>query len=265
MSYGTNNPQGCVAIRTLSQGFWNGQIATYPIASGYANNIFSGDLAGGKDGYLVNYADYCQNTGQAPADCTPVLGVFAGCAFVAQNAPTQTPPTNPWWPAGTILQNAAIPARGFVIVDPNVFYDIQVGTSAGIAGPASPANPAAATQASCFLAANPCYQLTGAAGSTVAGNTQTGQSLMYLDMSTITAAATANDQSDIFFIDSITENGNNAPGVNFNNVTVKIQNSIFMNVSPGRYNALALQGAEVATPVTAVTKDEVVQAKGGAK
>lgn len=172
MAYGQNRAFGLVPWTNMSSGIYNGQTAQFPIKSGYANNIFRGDLVyRDPDGYIRNLSEVA---GFATATA---LGVFNGCSYVQPSAINPTDfasPGRPYWPGGTLTPNG-IDATCDVIVDPNVIYTIQV-DGTGIRWEAQGTNASVAYDAT----PNPV------------GNTNTGQSTMVLNGSTVGAGATKN-------------------------------------------------------------------------
>jgi len=210
MSYGQNQPWGLQAIKTLS-GTWNGQTSQYKIQSGYAFNIFKGDLVFlGNDGYIHNLGEL----GNANLQVRQSLGVFDGCSFqtsVATNPIDPASPARPYWPAGTVTFNA-IDATCFIIDDPNVIYNIQ-SDAAGV-----PFNKQGATAA---------VNYSFVTGTNPSGNTNTGTSNVVLDTGTL-----GNNQFNLKVIRFVPVSGNvpvsnGASRVPYNNVEVVIQNHTF--------------------------------------
>jgi hypothetical protein len=112
-----------------------------------------------------------------------------------------------YWPAGTTTLNN-LPAIAQIIDDPNVIYDIQTnGTGTGL------------TQANMAKTAYVAWNLSG---STVQGNTSTGQSLVTLDQSSLATTATYN----VKLMRLVPVTGNNS-GVPYNNAEVLIQNHFY--------------------------------------
>ena len=209
MSYGQNQPSGLQALKYLNGAPWNNQTNSYLIASGYANNIFRGDLV------YINSAGYIKNL----ADCgignfsTPTLGVFAGCSYVAPTSVNPIDPASPgkpFWPSGTVTVGQ-VPATAFIIDDPNTIFEIQsvyasgviqsnVGT-VGFYGWAAP------------------YALVGGI---VQGNTTQGTSYASL----LTAGTYAQPTYNLF-IKALSANPNNVTGVQYNNAEVLINNHYY--------------------------------------
>jgi hypothetical protein len=211
MSYGVNGPQGLQAIRTQTDASFNGAVSTYSIASGYANNIFKGDLVyiNTDTGYIQNVGGYlAANYGTAIA-----LGVFDGCSFTVPVSVNPTDPANPgrsYWPAGTVTLGG-VPATCSIITDPNVVYNAQT----------TSANSVGATQADVGKNVSIQYQLNS--DNTVNGNTITGNSLLSINIDTVALG----DPQLNCYIDSLSTNPLNVAGQQYNNVEVMISNHYF--------------------------------------
>lgn len=86
----------------------------YPIASGYASNIFSGDIVVNAAGYVNVLTTTTQKA----------LGVFAGCRYVANGEPK----FSKYWPSGT----SATDAYALVVDDPAATFVVQADASVSI-------------------------------------------------------------------------------------------------------------------------------------
>lgn len=87
------------------------------IASGLAQNIFTGDLVEVTAGNLNAVSAGATSVG----DAAPVVGVFMGCHYVENG----TPKWNKYWPTGT----SATDIKAFVNTDPWSTYYIQADAS----------------------------------------------------------------------------------------------------------------------------------------
>lgn len=215
MSYGQNQPWGLMAVKTTNGSTWNGQTSQYLIQSGYANNIFKGDLVYlGDDGYIHNLSDLqAANYPEAQA-----IGVFNGCSFVTPTATNPIDPASPgrpYWPAGTVTANAQ-DATCDIIDDPSVIFNIQC-NGATLFNAQGGTAPVAYT-----YFGNP-PSLTNPTG-----NFQTGISQMLLNTATIGTDAAFN----LRILRFVPYSGN-APGILYNNVEVLIQNHSFAQRAPG--------------------------------
>lgn len=200
MSYGTNAPQGFQDDHTLTGAAFNSTLSTYPILSAYANNIFTGDPV-----VFLNNGTIQLGTGGAVGEAT--LGVFKGVTYFDAN---NNKVYAPYWTAGTALMGgAASTADALIIDDPNVEFNIQIGTSnAGV-------HTATVNQTDLNLNAN---FVIGA------GSTRSGQSTTFLDAATI--AVTATFDCKILRLTPIITPTPNVFGLLFNNVIVKFNNHV---------------------------------------
>jgi len=236
MSYGQNKPCGLQAIETQSNSSWNSQQATYLIESGYTQNIFKGDLVYiDSNGYLRNLFDLATPpiAGQTIPNYadSPTIGVFNGCQYQVPTAVSPIDPASPgrpFWPANT-LTLGNIPAIADVIIDPTVLYNAQVTGNVG------------ATQASCGKYAYVTYQETSSGSGIVAGDTNTGQSYVSINIDSATrttgvvdnvpviVAGTPSTYAFLFncYIDSLSTDPRNVAGQQYNNVQVLINNHYF--------------------------------------
>lgn len=227
MAYGVDQPWGLMAIKTINGGTWNGQTSQYRIASGYANNIFKGDLVFlGIDGYIHNLSE-------APAggDAGPpphlwrrqALGVFNGCSFQTSVATNPIDPASPgrsYWPAGTVTFNS-IDATCDIIDDPNVIYNIQSDQ------PGIPFNAPGSS-------AGVLYKYVTGSLVNPTGNFNTGTSNMVLATGSLQIGVDPSVNYNLKILRFVPVDGNvPQPGnggnnkVQFNNVEVIIQNHSF--------------------------------------
>lgn len=211
MSYGQNQPWGLMAVKTTNGSTWNGQTSQYLIQSGYAFNIFKGDLVFlGNDGYIHNLGELGNNALQT----RQAIGVFNGCSFQTSVATNPIDPASPgrsYWPAATTTFNN-IDATCDIIDDPSVIYNIQ-SDAAGV-----PFNAQGST-------AGVTYSFVS--GTNPSGNTNTGLSNVVLNTSNI-----GNTQVNLKILRFVpvagnVPVGNGANRVPFNNVEVIIQNHTF--------------------------------------
>lgn len=215
MSYGQNQPWGLMAIKTINGATWNGQTSSYLIKSGYASNIFKGDLVYlGGDGYIHNLADLQAG----PLATYQALGVFNGCSFQTTVATNPIDPANPgrsYWPAGTLTLNNQ-DATCDIIDDPNVIFNIQ-SDSGGV-----PFNAQGATASVTYT-----YVQNPLSTTNPNGNTNTGASMVVLNTTTINTTATLNLRILRFVPVSGNVPSSTGGPIPFNNVEVLIQNHSF--------------------------------------
>lgn len=221
MSYGQNQPAGLVAVNSINSAIYNGQTRKYFIQSGYANNIFKGDLVYlGDDGFIHNLSDKLA----AGYPTFQALGVFNGCSYVqptATNPIDPASPGRPFWPAGTVTSNGAY-AECYIIDDPNVVYTVQV-DSGGL-----PWN----AQGAC---ASVGYTYVGASTTNPTGNTLTGQSSLVLNSGTVESGST-NRNLRIIGFDPDPTNPIPIPGQGpspYVNALVIIQNASYIQRAAG--------------------------------
>jgi hypothetical protein len=112
----TKTLNGLTPSRMRGSGANSTGSSVYNIASGYAANIFTGDI-------VVNTAGGNVNVQTAATD--KALGVFVGCRYTAANG---TPTWSPYWPTGTVSADA----KAMVIDNPAATYLIQADTSVTI-------------------------------------------------------------------------------------------------------------------------------------
>lgn len=108
-------PNGFVPKRHLKGGLVRAE--EYDIASGYATDLFYGDV--------VRSLGTGRTIGAA-TNALAVLGVFLGCHYTAANGDVVW---SPRWVASTATKGAAV-AKAFVIADPDVMYSAQIATIA---------------------------------------------------------------------------------------------------------------------------------------
>lgn len=208
MAYGVNAPFGLKPSMMNTGAPWNGQTNTYLIASGYNTSLFIGDPV----------APAANGTIALGVAGTGIIGVFMGCQYVDTNGNYQF---SPYWPANTVTQGTN-PATAFVVDDPTVLFDVQVGTTnAGT-------HVASASQTDLYLNAN----FVVGAGSTVSGLSGT-----YLDAATINNTATLSlkilrvtpaftNQAGTLTSGAAYTGGQNILGLLYNNVLVQINNDV---------------------------------------
>ena len=111
MAYPTvSKPYGLQPINLIGGQVFAGSTRQMKIASGYAANIFTGDVV-----KLVSTGVIEKDTGTTTA--TPV-GVFVGCQFT--NPSTKQIQFQQYWPTGTVASDAV----AFVVDDPDVLFKV---------------------------------------------------------------------------------------------------------------------------------------------
>lgn len=89
----------------------------YVIASGYANNIFSGDPVKLTDNGVIQLGT-SDGTRSGTTDGITLLGIFAGCQYLDA---TGKPAISPFWPAST----PGTEIVAWVYDDPETLYNVQ--------------------------------------------------------------------------------------------------------------------------------------------
>ena len=106
----TATPYGLKAVNHVGGTPYAGSTRLLPIASGYASNLFNGQVVqietDGTIGLVGTFGD-------------GVIGVFVGCTYTDPN--TQQLTFNNMWPPGLV----AADAKAYVIDDPDVVYMAQ--------------------------------------------------------------------------------------------------------------------------------------------
>ena len=116
MAYPTvSKPYGLQPINLIGGQVFAGSTRQLKIASGYAANIFAGDVV-----KLVSTGVIEKDTGTTTA--TPV-GVFVGCQFT--NPSTKQIQFQQYWPTGTVAADAV----AFVVDDPDVLFKVAAVSS----------------------------------------------------------------------------------------------------------------------------------------
>ena len=107
----TATPYGLKAVNHVGGTPYAGSTRLLPIASGYASNLFNGQVvqieaATGTVGLVTTFGD-------------GVIGVFVGCTYTDPSTKQLT--FNNMWPTGTVASDA----KAYVIDDPDVVYMAQ--------------------------------------------------------------------------------------------------------------------------------------------
>jgi hypothetical protein len=113
----TAAPYGLRPINLIGGQQFAGSTRQIKIASGYAANIFFGDVVAiGVDGTIVKVTNLGTNADPFPAG---TVGVFLGCAYTS---PTLKYFLNSqYWPTGTVASDA----MAYVCDDPDTLFQIQ--------------------------------------------------------------------------------------------------------------------------------------------
>lgn len=151
-------PYGFKAENELGGLPYAGSTRMIPIATGYAANLFNGDLVQLSGGTLIKSAmSAASSPGTAVAG---QIGVFVGCEYT--NPGTQQRVRAQYWPSGTVAQDAV----AYVIDDPRTVFRVAVtNQGSSLANTGSTIGYFSET----FVGTN-VYAITGASGSTTTGD-----------------------------------------------------------------------------------------------
>jgi len=119
MAYPTvSAPYGLKPINLIGGQVFAGATRQIKIASGYATNIFYGDVVRiSSDGVIV------KETGTTTVDASGVVGVFLGCSYT--NPSTKQPLQAQYWPASTVASDAV----AYVADDPDQLFKVAAVSS----------------------------------------------------------------------------------------------------------------------------------------
>lgn len=184
----TASPYGLQPINLVGGTPFAGSTRAIKIASGYAADIFNGDIVQvHTDGTITKVTDVGTDADPFPAG---TVGVFVGCAFTDS---TYGFTARNYWPSGTVAADAV----AYVVDDPNTLFQVQ----------------ADAAVAQTLLHTNMGVNQT-------AGNTATGKSKVTLDVATSAATATI-----AFKVVGFVESTTSTVGDDFTDVIVKFNPS----------------------------------------
>jgi hypothetical protein len=119
MAYPTvSAPYGFKPINRLDGMPYAGATRQIKIASGYAANVFNGDLVAVVTGGTVE--KFAGTTSGSP------VGVFVGCSYT--NPTTKQKQFAQYWPTGTVAADAV----AYVVDDPNAVFKVAVTNSSSV-------------------------------------------------------------------------------------------------------------------------------------
>ncbi|MDA9272255.1 hypothetical protein N9Q05_02620 [bacterium] len=184
----TASPYGLRPINLVGGTPFAGSTRAMKIASGYAADIFNGDIVQvHTDGTITKVTNVGTNADPFAAG---TVGVFVGCAYTDA---TYGFTTRNYWPTGTVASDAV----AYVVDDPNALFQVQ----------------ADAPVAQALLHTNMGVNQT-------AGNPATGNSKVALDVTTSAATATI-----AFKVVGFVESTSSTVGDAFTDVIVKFNPS----------------------------------------
>jgi len=113
----TAAPYGLRPINLIGGQVFAGSTRQIKIASGYAANIFFGDVVAiGVDGTIVKVTTAGTNADQFPAG---TVGVFLGCTYTDPTLKYKL--NSQYWPTGTVASDA----MAYVCDDPDTLFQVQ--------------------------------------------------------------------------------------------------------------------------------------------
>ena len=111
-----SSPYGFRPQGNLISAAYNQKTRQFPIASGYASNIFYGDPVNGlTTGFIAKEA------GTTAVTAPGILGIFLGCSYTDPN--TSQKIFKQFWPTGTVASDAV----AYVFDDPEGVFQMQSG------------------------------------------------------------------------------------------------------------------------------------------
>jgi len=163
MAYPTvNAPYGLKPVNLIGGQAYAGSTRMFKIASGYAANIFYGDIV-----VLVTAGTIQKETGTTTVSSNGVAGVFVGCTYTDPS--TKQPRWSQYWPTGTVASDA----QAYVVDDPDALFKVTAVSGTTVVA----------------------FYAQSVVGSNVAlvqnaGNTNTGDSAVAIDGTSAAATAT---------------------------------------------------------------------------
>ena len=119
MAYPTvSAPYGLKPINLIGGQPYAGSTRMFKIASGYAANIFYGDIV-----KLVTAGVIQKETGTTTVSANGVVGVFVGCTYTDPS--TKQPRWSQYWPTGTVASDA----QAYVVDDPDALFKVAAVSS----------------------------------------------------------------------------------------------------------------------------------------
>lgn len=119
MAYPTvDKPYGLKPINLIGGQVFAGATRLMDIASGYAANIFYGDVV-----RPVSTGTIEKDTGTTTTSAVGVAGIFLGCTYTDPS--TKQPRFSQYWPSGTVASDA----QAYVADDPDVLFKVAAVSS----------------------------------------------------------------------------------------------------------------------------------------
>ncbi len=111
-------PYGLKPVNLIGGQPYAGSTRMFKIASGYAANIFYGDVV-----KLVTAGVIQKETGTTAVSANGVVGVFVGCTYTDPS--TKQPRFSQYWPTGTVASDA----QAYVVDDPDALFKVATVSS----------------------------------------------------------------------------------------------------------------------------------------
>jgi hypothetical protein len=111
-------PYGLKPVNLIGGQPYAGSTRMFKIASGYAANIFYGDVV-----KLVTAGVIQKETGTTTVSANGVVGVFVGCTYTDPS--TKQPRFSQYWPTGTVASDA----QAYVVDDPDALFKVATVSS----------------------------------------------------------------------------------------------------------------------------------------
>lgn len=119
MAYPTiDKPYGLQPVNLIGGQVFAGSTRLLKIASGYAANIFYGDVV-----KMVSTGTIEKDTGTTTVAANGVAGIFLGCTYTDPS--TKQPRWSQYWPTGTVASDA----QAYVADDPDVLFKVAAVSS----------------------------------------------------------------------------------------------------------------------------------------
>lgn len=152
---------GLRAINELGGLPYAGSTRMLPIASGYATNLFYGDIVILSGGTIVANSYTAASSPTTPIAGT--IGIFVGCEYTPASGPIYGKLRSQYWAANTVADDAV----AYVIDDPRTVFKVAVGSQA--TSSLSNTSSGMGYMSPNFIGTN-VYPLSGTAGSTTTGD-----------------------------------------------------------------------------------------------
>lgn len=151
---------GLRAINELGGLPYAGSTRMLPIASGYATNLFYGDIVILSGGTIIANSYTAASSPTTPIAGT--IGIFVGCEYTPASGPIFGKLRTQYWAANTVADDAV----AYVIDDPRTVFQVAVGSQATSL---SNTSSGMGYMSPNFVGTN-VYPLSGTAGSTTTGD-----------------------------------------------------------------------------------------------